>query len=131
MMIRRHIRRFAAAAPRTPHTFLRNSGRSDRSETMALGPKGRNRGLGKNILKQCLVAQLRPERPERPEIQPLHARARNRGFGGNKTFHALLGISGRSGRSGPDPPSLCFVISGLGVLWFRYFQTLLNSFQTH
>ena len=34
------------ATPRTPYTFLRKSGRSDRSEIACQGPKTRTRGLG-------------------------------------------------------------------------------------
>ena len=130
MMARRHITRHAAASPRTPYTFLRKSGRSDRSEIACEGPKARMRGLGEIHSKQCVAAQYRLDRPERPEMRPLHARAQQWGVGGMELFHALVGISGRSGRSGRDPPLFSIVFRALGFGCSSEFRTLSELFRT-
>lgn len=130
MTARRHTPRHAAATPRTPYTFLRKSGRSDRSETACQGSKVRMRGLGEILLKQRLVAQNRLDRPERPEMRS-NARAYSQpGSGGKERVHALLAISGRSGRSGRDPPSFPIVFSGLAFGCCLKFRTLSEPFRT-
>ena len=104
MTPRRHIPRAAAANPRTPYNFLRNSRRSDRSEIAGHGPKVSIWGSGENSYKQLLRSLFRPERPERPEFQG-NARAYcEPGFGVKYKFHALPCTSGRSSRSSRDPP---------------------------
>ena len=130
MTARWHTPRHAAATPRTPYTFLRKSGRSDRSETGCQGPKARTRGLGEILSKQSLVARNRLERLERPEMQG-NARAYSQpGSGGKERVHALLAISGRSGRSGRDPPSFPIVFSGLAFACYLKFRTLSEPFRT-
>ena len=130
MTARRHTPRHAAATPRTPYTFLRNSDRSDRSETGCQGPKVRMRGLGEIVSKQDLVACNRLDRPERPEMQG-NARAYSKpGSGGKDRVHALLAISGRSDRSGRDPPPFPIVFNGLAFECCLKFRTLSEPFRT-
>jgi hypothetical protein len=107
-----------------PHTLLRKFGRSDRPETSSQGLTCWIWGLGETQCYQLLSVVFRLERPERPEIQPNARATVELGFGGNKILHALLVISGRSGRSGRDPPIYVFDFIGLGVLVCDVFQAL-------
>ena len=120
MMVWRHIPQMAAANPRTPSTFLRQSDRSDRPEMAATGPRLCQGGLGEDKQYQQLRAQKRPDRPERPEMWTLHARVYVEGQRGRrKPFHALVGISGRSGRSGRYTPDYPRLSKRLALLGFR------------
>lgn len=53
----------------------------------------------------------------------------NLGLGVFILFCALLGISGRSSRSGRDPPIIMRLISGLALLLFPLFQAVTIQFQ--
>lgn len=86
-------------------------------------------GAGEIVYIQCVVIDLRPERPERPEMRGNARAIYNTGFRGNLLFHALLGISGRSGRSGRDPPDLLSYINGLVLSCFTVSRAVHLLFQ--
>lgn len=89
----------------TPHPLIHilRIMRSDRSDLGFCRLKGRNRVRGIYLQLQGVARSNRLERPERPEMRGNARASLNLGFGVWNGFHALLGISGRSSRSGRIP----------------------------
>ena len=87
------------------------------------------RGFGEVVYIQHVAPELRPERPERPEMRGNARASYQTGLRGKKTFHALLGISGRSGRSGRDPPCFHSVINGLALTYLALSRAVTLLFQ--
>ena len=83
---------------------------------------------GKLRLFRHLPPDFGPTGPNGPKCS-LCMRARDKGgLGERKQFHALPDISGRSGRSGRDPPLFALSVSGLAICIPSGFRTLTLHF---
>ncbi len=119
-----------AAPPRTPlPSFGNQTGLTGRRKPLRVREYGCG-VWGKAFCNNRLRSDFGPSGPNGPRYS-LYMRAREKGgLGGGEIFHALPCISGRSGRSGRDPP----ISPAVTVAWVWSpveFRTLSEPFRTH